>query len=74
MLFQKSVLIKQLMNHLHSKKWQERTLPASLRMRCKTVEKKRLEQKTLSLADLDFPLYVPKGRYFLAGRGQVSLP
>jgi len=48
-LLEKSALVKQLMNHLHSKKGQERTLPSSLWMRYKAVE-----QKTLSFADLKF--------------------
>jgi hypothetical protein len=34
--------MKQLMNHLHSKKGQDRTLPASLWMRYKAVEQKTL--------------------------------
>ncbi len=50
--------MKPLMRPLHSKKGQDRTLPASLWMRYKAVE-----QKTLSFADLGFPL-----------RGQVSSP
>ncbi|MGB4765298.1 MAG: hypothetical protein WBH09_00120 [Rugosibacter sp.] len=41
--------MKPLMRHLHSKKGQERTLPASLWMRYKAVE-----QETLSFADLRF--------------------
>jgi hypothetical protein len=40
-------LMKQLMRQLHSKKGQERTLPASLWMRYKAVD-----QKPLSFADL----------------------
>nr|QLG20285.1 hypothetical protein [uncultured bacterium] len=55
---EKLTLMKQLMNHLHSKKGQERTLPFSLWMRYKAVG-----QKTLSFADLGLPL-----------RGQVSSP
>ncbi|MFZ2629488.1 MAG: hypothetical protein WAX67_11500 [Rugosibacter sp.] len=39
---EKSALMKQLMNHLHSKKGQERTLPSSLWMRYKVVEQKTL--------------------------------
>jgi len=54
----KSALVKQLIKQLHSKKGQDRTLPASLWMRYKAVE-----QRTFSFADLGFPL-----------RGQVSSP
>jgi len=61
--------MKPLMKHLHSKKGQKRTLPSPLWMRYKVVE-----QSMLSFADLRLPLYVPKGRYPLAGRGQVFLP
>ena len=45
----KSALMKQLMKPLHSRKGQDRTLPASLWMRYKAVE-----QETLSFADLGF--------------------
>ncbi|MCF8197205.1 MAG: hypothetical protein K9J42_00440 [Sulfuritalea sp.] len=44
-----SALMKQLMRHLRSKKEQDKTLPASLRMRYKAVE-----QETLSFADLEY--------------------
>ena len=54
----KSALVKQLGRQLHSRKGQDSTLPASLWMRYKAVE-----QRTLSFADLGFPL-----------RGQVSSP
>ncbi|MFZ2627895.1 MAG: hypothetical protein WAX67_03320, partial [Rugosibacter sp.] len=53
-----STLTKQLMKPLHSKKGQDRTLPASLWMRYQAVE-----QKTLGFADLRLTL-----------RGQVSSP
>ena len=55
---EKSALMKQLINHLHSKKGQDRTLPALLWMRYKAVE-----HRTRSFASLEFPL-----------RGQVSSP
>ncbi len=38
----KSALMKQLMNHLHSKKGQERTQPSSLWMRYRAVVQKTL--------------------------------
>ena len=40
----------------------------------KPLRYKMVGQKMLSFADLRLPLYVPKGRYPLAGRGQVSSP
>jgi hypothetical protein len=57
--------MKQLVRQLHSKKGQDRTLPASLWMRYKAVR-----QKTPSFADLGFAF--PSVRFPL--RGQVSSP
>lgn len=61
--------MKPLMKHLHRKKGQKRALLSLLWMRYKVVE-----QSMLSFADVRLLLYVPKGRYPLAGRGQVLLP
>ena len=59
--------MKQLMNHLHRKKGQERILPASLWMRCKAVE-----QSSLSFADLGFGLAFPSVRCrFMPRRGGI---
>jgi hypothetical protein len=50
---EKSALMKQLINHLHSKKGQEKTLPASLWMRYKAVEQSTLSSPLRILAVAD---------------------
>ncbi|AJP47427.1 hypothetical protein PG1C_01065 [Rugosibacter aromaticivorans] len=68
----KSALMKPLMRQLHSKKGQDRTLPASLWMRYKAVE-----QKNAQLCRPGLWLCIPFGHISFGQiplRGQVSSP